>query len=183
MKNLLFVVIGMFVCIVILLGVLLLNKKPNTKSVPTQSNSASQSQNNIAVLTTSPNHSTENCKQFPLAQGCGVVGSPINICSDQHPNYPPIAEILTTNKNPAIGVYKGKITNLDVHLHTITVTSDINRQPFTFNGGSVNGKIFDIHNTPAPDFHSLRTGSNAVVSFNCAQKNGYFVLNRFQLVH
>jgi hypothetical protein len=182
MKKILFAVSGMLCCIIILVAIYLLLTKHGTSSQLEQKIfSVVQLQQTIHTTPTS-RPIPENCKDFPLANGCGVVGYSINVCSNQYTNYPPISDILTTNNDPVIGIYKGKITDLNVHLHTITVTSDKSTKPFVFTGASVNGKMFDIHNTPITDFYSLKPGPKAVVSFNCDQKNGYFILNRFQMV-
>lgn len=137
-------------------------------------------QNTNSTTTSAPLY-RENCTQFPLADGCGIVGVSINICSSQHSSYPPLSNILTTPDDPYIGVYEGKITNVNVHLHAITVTSDRSGNSFLFTGGSVNGKIYDIHNTLINNFYSLKPGPKAFISFNCSQRNGFFILTRFQL--
>jgi hypothetical protein len=182
MKKILFAVSGMFCCIIILVAIYFMATHHVTSSQLQQKFFTIVQMKQTASTTPSSPQPTESCAQFPLANGCGVVGYSINICSIQYPNYPPIADILTTNNDPVIGVYKGKITNLSPHLHAITVISDKSGKSFVFTGGSVSGKIFDIHNTIVTNFYAVKTGSNVVVSFNCDQRNGYFILNRFQMV-
>src|SRR5690242_14340716 len=119
MKSLLFIATGMLACIVILVSIILIvTHHPKQTSSINRHNSIATG--NETSKTTTPLRPTENCAQFPLAEGCGVVGAPINICSKQYPNYPPLSDILTTKAKPDVGMYVGTITNVNYGLHAIT---------------------------------------------------------------
>ena len=186
MKNILFLVSGILACIIILSTIFVVSKHI-TKS-PLIHISVPNQVENIAYVTPTPPGPTEGCAQFPLATGCGVAGTAINICTKQYPFYPPLLDILTTPANPNLGVYEGTISKLDIagklneSVQSITVTSDRSGKSFTFNGGSVNGYTYDIHHSVVKFFYTLHTGMKAVVSFPCSQKLGIFTLNQFQLV-
>ena len=177
----LFLLAGMLTCIFIfVLFFLILIHRPIKIS---SSNSLFlKTSPNTETTTPTPPQTTENCAQFPLANGCGTVGTSINICNKQYPNYPSPPDILTTKADPNLGVYDGIISKLTFGLQSITVTSSHSGKSFVFTGGSVNGKIYDIHHSIVNAFYTLQTGMKAVVSFPCTQKTGYFTLKQFQLV-
>ena len=174
MKSLIFIAAGMLACIVLLAVIILLISHYSVKLPSIQ--------NKEVGTVTSPQPAV-NCTQFPLATGCRVVDASINICTEQHPNYPLLSDILTTPANRNLGVYSGTITNLNYGLHSITVTSHTNGKPFIFQGESISNVLYDIHHSKINNLNTVHVGINAVISFPCKQqKTGSFILNQFQLV-
>src|SRR5581483_9711796 len=108
MKKILFLISGMFACILIFVMIIFIIMHPGMKSSTVNKLASKNFQNfqNIQSDTPTSVQPTESCAQFPLATGCGsVAGTPINICKNQYINYPPLSDILTTQANPNLGVY------------------------------------------------------------------------------
>ncbi|HSX08649.1 MAG TPA: hypothetical protein VLF93_00670 [Candidatus Saccharimonadales bacterium] len=173
MKTVIFVVAGMLTCVALLAMIVMLVTHHTAKlpSIP-----------NKGIVNTTLPQPTVDCTKFPSSSGCKADNTPINICTEQHPNYPLLSSILTTPANRNLGVVKGNITNLNNDTHSITVTSQTNGKPFVFQNDSVKDVLYDIHLSKTNNFTKLKTGMKAVISFPCKQKTGSFILNQFQLV-
>lgn len=173
MKNLLFPVIGILVCIGLFVFIVLVI------SQRLQIQNHRQISSLKSITTPQP---TENCAQFPLTAGCKAVRSTINICSKQYPNYPSRENILTTKYDANLGVFTGKVSKIDPKLQTITVTSQRSNNSFVFKGAIKDGKVYDIHSVQVNNISLVPIGVKVFISFPCKQEIGVFTLNRIQMV-
>lgn len=132
---------------------------------------------NSHALPPSNHPQTTNVRSIVTPQSTGI-----NICSKQYPNYPTIANILTTKYNPNLGVYTGTVSKIDSKQHTLTVTPQKSNISFVFTREVVDGKIYDIHSSQINNISLVPTGAKVFISFPCKQEVGPFIITRIQMV-